>query len=145
MILLVADARETTRAAVRAASNALGHVRDDLVGCVLDRVGRAGPLEEPSGQSGMPHEAADPISPPDVPHEPSAPLSLPDVPHEPSAPMSPADMTQEGAAQISSRRVSKRTLNEPADPPRSTPATSVGAAPKGRGTQETTTNGSYEL
>ena len=41
MILLVADARASTRAEVRAATQELGHVGDRLIGSVLDNVGRA--------------------------------------------------------------------------------------------------------
>ena len=41
MILLVADARASTRAEVRTAMGELGHVHDDVIGCVLDNVGRA--------------------------------------------------------------------------------------------------------
>jgi succinoglycan biosynthesis transport protein ExoP len=58
MILLVADARASTRAGVRAASNELGHVRDCLIGCVLDRAGQAWRLHEPSKPAGMPHKEA---------------------------------------------------------------------------------------
>ena len=47
MILLVADARATTRAGVRAAVQQLVHVREDLVGCVLDNVGRPLRLRQP--------------------------------------------------------------------------------------------------
>jgi tyrosine-protein kinase len=39
LILLVADARVSTRAEVRAATKELAHVRDDLIGCVLDNAG----------------------------------------------------------------------------------------------------------
>ena len=48
MILLVADARVSTRAEVRAATQELGHVRDRLIGCVLDNVARARRLGEAS-------------------------------------------------------------------------------------------------
>jgi len=41
MILLTADARKSTRAQVRAAVHELEHVREKLIGCVLDNVGRA--------------------------------------------------------------------------------------------------------
>jgi succinoglycan biosynthesis transport protein ExoP len=48
LILLVADEKTSTRAEVRAAVKELTHVRDDLIGCVLDNVGRAVRLPEPS-------------------------------------------------------------------------------------------------
>ncbi len=48
MILLVADARASTRAELRDATQQLGHVRDQLIGCVLDNVGRAHRLRQPS-------------------------------------------------------------------------------------------------
>ncbi len=48
MILLVADARASTRAEVRDATRQLGHVRDQVIGCVLDNVGRAHRLRQPS-------------------------------------------------------------------------------------------------
>jgi succinoglycan biosynthesis transport protein ExoP len=41
LILLVADARASSRAEVRTATHELGHVHDCLIGCVLDNVGRA--------------------------------------------------------------------------------------------------------
>ena len=53
MILLVADARASTRAEVRTATHELGHVRDDLIGCVLDNVGRARSLRQPSKPAAM--------------------------------------------------------------------------------------------
>jgi tyrosine-protein kinase len=40
MILLVADARTSTRAEVRAATHDLGQARNTLIGCVLENVGR---------------------------------------------------------------------------------------------------------
>lgn len=55
MILLVADARATTRARVRAASSELSQVRDDLVGWVLDNAGRAGRTHKPLKHPGIPH------------------------------------------------------------------------------------------
>src|SRR5207249_9788890 len=48
MILLVADARASTRAEVREATHELAHVRDQLIGCVLDNVGRAHQLRQPT-------------------------------------------------------------------------------------------------
>ena len=48
MILLVADARASTRAELRDATQQLGHVRDQLIGCVLDNVGRSHRLRQPS-------------------------------------------------------------------------------------------------
>jgi hypothetical protein len=42
MVLLVADARQPTRAQVRAAAGAMEHVRAALIGCVLDNAGRPG-------------------------------------------------------------------------------------------------------
>ena len=48
MILLVADARTSTRAEVRAATHELGQVSDELIGCVLDNAGRARRLRQPS-------------------------------------------------------------------------------------------------
>ena len=48
LILLVADARVSTRAAVRAATHELRHVSDNLIGSVLDNVGRARRLGPPS-------------------------------------------------------------------------------------------------
>ena len=53
MILLVADARASSRAEVRTATHELGHVRDDLIGCVLDNVGRARSLRQPSKPAAM--------------------------------------------------------------------------------------------
>jgi polysaccharide biosynthesis transport protein len=40
MILIVADARRSTRAQLEAAMREVGHVRGKLIGCVLDNVGR---------------------------------------------------------------------------------------------------------
>jgi hypothetical protein len=40
MVLLVGDARRTTRAQVRAAAGRLAHVRQKLIGCVLANFGR---------------------------------------------------------------------------------------------------------
>jgi polysaccharide biosynthesis transport protein len=48
MILLVADARISRRAQVRAASQQLGAARDEPIYCVFDNVGRAHPLPRPS-------------------------------------------------------------------------------------------------
>ena len=48
MIVLVADARVSTRADVRAAALELRHVGDDLIGSVLDQVGRPQRLPEAS-------------------------------------------------------------------------------------------------
>jgi len=48
MILLVADARTSTRAEVRAAAHELAHVREDLIGCALTNVSRATVLYRPS-------------------------------------------------------------------------------------------------
>jgi tyrosine-protein kinase len=48
MVLLVADARASTRAEVRTAMRELGHVHDDVIGCVLDNVGRARRLPQAS-------------------------------------------------------------------------------------------------
>jgi hypothetical protein len=53
LILLVADARTSTRAEVRTATHELGHVRDDLIGSVLDNVGRARRLGPPSSLAAM--------------------------------------------------------------------------------------------
>ena len=53
MILLVADARTSTRAEVRAATHELGQVGDDLIGCVLDNAGRARRLGQPSKPNAM--------------------------------------------------------------------------------------------
>jgi succinoglycan biosynthesis transport protein ExoP len=41
MILLVTDARASTRAEVRTATRELAHVHDEVIGCVLDNIGRA--------------------------------------------------------------------------------------------------------
>jgi succinoglycan biosynthesis transport protein ExoP len=51
MILLVGDARRSTRAEVRAATQELRRVGDDLAGCVLDNIGRARRLPEASESS----------------------------------------------------------------------------------------------
>jgi capsular exopolysaccharide synthesis family protein len=48
MILLVTDARASTRAEVRTATRELAHVHDDMIGCVLDNVGRARRLPQAS-------------------------------------------------------------------------------------------------
>jgi capsular exopolysaccharide synthesis family protein len=48
MILLVADLRASTRAEVRTAMRELAHVHDDVIGCVLDNVGRARRLPQAS-------------------------------------------------------------------------------------------------
>jgi polysaccharide biosynthesis transport protein len=53
LILLVADARASTRAEVRTATHELGHVRDDLIGSVLVNVGRARRLGPPSNPAAM--------------------------------------------------------------------------------------------
>jgi tyrosine-protein kinase len=53
MILLVADARASTRAEVRTAMRELGHVHDDVIGCVLDNVGRARRLPQASIAAAM--------------------------------------------------------------------------------------------
>lgn len=41
MIIIVADARRSTRTQLRLALREVEHVRDKLAGCVLDNVGRA--------------------------------------------------------------------------------------------------------
>ncbi len=46
MIVLVTDARASTRADVRTATHELAHVHDDVIGCVLDNVGRARHLSQ---------------------------------------------------------------------------------------------------
>jgi capsular exopolysaccharide synthesis family protein len=53
MILLVADARASTRAEVRNAMRELGHVHDEVIGCVLDNVGRARRLPQASIAAAM--------------------------------------------------------------------------------------------
>jgi succinoglycan biosynthesis transport protein ExoP len=53
MMLLVADARASTRAEVRTAMRELGHVHDDMIGCVLDNVGRASRLPQASIAAAM--------------------------------------------------------------------------------------------
>jgi Mrp family chromosome partitioning ATPase len=53
MILLVADARGSTRAEVRNAMRELGHVHDEVIGCVLDNVGRARRLPQASIAAAM--------------------------------------------------------------------------------------------
>jgi capsular exopolysaccharide synthesis family protein len=53
MILLVADGRASTRAEVRNAMRDLGHVHDDVIGCVLDNVGRARRLPQASIAAAM--------------------------------------------------------------------------------------------
>ena len=54
MILIVADARRSTRAQLRAAMREVEHVRGKLAGCVLDNVGRRHRL-----RSGRPEPVAD--------------------------------------------------------------------------------------
>ena len=53
MILLVTDARVSTRAEVRTAMRELAHVHDDVIGCVLDNVGRARRLPPASSAAAM--------------------------------------------------------------------------------------------
>jgi capsular exopolysaccharide synthesis family protein len=67
MILLVADARITTRAEVRAAAQELQGVRDRLIGCVLDSVGRSHRL--PSTESSRADDAPVPEAPVAAPEE----------------------------------------------------------------------------
>lgn len=57
MVLLVADARTSTRAEVRDATHELVHVRDRLIGCVLDRAGRAPRLGTPVQHMQQPYVA----------------------------------------------------------------------------------------
>jgi len=47
MVLMVGDALRTTRAQVRAAAGQLEHVREKLIGCVLDNFGRRARLLTP--------------------------------------------------------------------------------------------------
>jgi polysaccharide biosynthesis transport protein len=47
MVLMVGDALRTTRAQVRAAAGQLAHVREKLIGCVLDNFGRRARLVTP--------------------------------------------------------------------------------------------------
>ena len=47
LMLLVVDARQTTRAQVRSAMRELEHTRGKLIGCVLDNVGTRQPLPRP--------------------------------------------------------------------------------------------------
>ena len=54
MVLLVADARATDRARVRAAANELSHVRDDVIGWVLDHERGVRRLREQSAYSRQP-------------------------------------------------------------------------------------------
>jgi tyrosine-protein kinase len=53
MILLVTDARASTRAEVRTATRELAQVHDDVIGCVLDNVGRARRPPQASNVAGM--------------------------------------------------------------------------------------------
>jgi polysaccharide biosynthesis transport protein len=50
MILIVTDARRTTRTQLRVAMREVEHVRDKLAGCVLDNVGRRRRLRSPGTQ-----------------------------------------------------------------------------------------------
>jgi capsular exopolysaccharide synthesis family protein len=69
MLLLVADARATTRARARAAANELGHVHDSVVGWVLDHERGVRRLAEPSGHSPVPDSS--------VPATQAAPILAP--------------------------------------------------------------------
>ncbi len=172
MILLVADARESTRAGVRAAANQLGHVRDDLIGCVLDRAGQARRLHEPSKPGGKPlKEAAgtssqqgsrqalnqDIINEPADAHHSLAALSdgnaspklgRQDVGRarrlrEPSKPHQEAAELM--SAQGSQQACDQNVIDGAADSDRSLTTLSAGnAEPQSGRHQETTSNGSYE-
>ncbi len=72
LTLLVADARTSTRADVRAAMGELGHVRDGVIGCVLDNVGRARRLPEESIAAAMRRLSKRAISEPILPAAPAA-------------------------------------------------------------------------
>jgi succinoglycan biosynthesis transport protein ExoP len=52
MVMVVGDARLSTRQQVRMAIDQLGHVRDRLIGCVLDNVGASRRLPPPRQASG---------------------------------------------------------------------------------------------
>ena len=60
MVLFVADARHSTRAQVRAALQELDPVRDKVIGCVLDNVGRR-PLKPARPIPPRPDRNADPV------------------------------------------------------------------------------------
>ncbi len=163
MILLVADARASTRAGVRAASNELGHVRDDLIGCVLDRAGEAWRMHEPSKPAGMPHKEAAGTSsrqgsrqalnqniinePADSDHSLAAPSNENASPEsgrqdvgqarrlrEPSKPHQEAAELMSG--QGSRQALNQNIINEPADPDHSLGALSIGNASLELGRQD---------
>jgi capsular exopolysaccharide synthesis family protein len=100
LVLLVGDARRTTRAEVAAAARQLGHLKATLVGCVLDNVGRTrrlpplGPRETPyRGSAVVPPGATEPASPGD-----GAAVELPPMlltnPAGDTQPTQPANHTQ---------------------------------------------------
>lgn len=64
MLLVVVDARRSTRAQVRSAAREIEPVRGKLVGCVLDNVGRRQPLPRPRGR---PHPSINGYSPGPLP------------------------------------------------------------------------------
>ena len=72
MVLIVADARQSTRAQVRAAVREFGNVRGKLAGCVLSNVGRRRHL-----RSGKPETAADGHAPIDGWQAPAEPAGYP--------------------------------------------------------------------
>ena len=81
MVLLVADARTSSRAEVRAATQELHRVRDRVIGCVLDNVGHAGRLGSPVQRAAT--SDALPIAPAhvDEPDEAPAPAAIAEEPH----------------------------------------------------------------
>lgn len=105
MILLVADARISRRAQVRAATQQLGGARDDLISCVFDNVGRARDLPRPSS---APAAVSRPLNVP-PPLTTARPSGAPTV-----ASQSPAAPQLPGASADASRPLAETA--EPPDP-----------------------------
>jgi len=91
MILLVADARISSRAQVRAATQQLGAARENRISCVFDNVGRARPLPR---QSSALAQVSRPLTvpPPLTTARPSGGLTV--ASRSPAAPRLPGTSTE---------------------------------------------------
>jgi polysaccharide biosynthesis transport protein len=89
MLLLVADARATSRARVREAANELSHVHDSVIGWVLDHERGVRRLGDPSGQSPVADPSMPPMQVPPMPATPARPLTWDDISGESNPPPSP--------------------------------------------------------
>jgi len=105
MILLVADARLSRRAQVRAATHQLGRAREDLIFCVFDNVGQGRPLPRPSGtpalasrQPTVKAKVPDPLTPAQAFRLNGDTPPAAEIPSAPSKPLNGESIVGGGAA-----------------------------------------------